>query len=104
LVLTFSASTSKFSPCRAFTAALVAVAFAILVSVAATHLHVGPDADEGCAVCAAVIGKLEGPTAPPIAIPSISVAYFEHLLEIAPQVADVALVVLPPSCGPPHFA
>jgi hypothetical protein len=84
--------------------ALTGIAFAILVSVAATHLHIGPDADEGCAVCAAVVGKLEGPTPPPMAVcPTSDVSTLEQF-QVAQQVACAILVVLPPSCGPPHVA
>ena len=52
-------SASRHSPTRALIAAVSAVAFALLVSIAATHLHTGVDSDEACAVCAAVIGKLQ---------------------------------------------
>jgi hypothetical protein len=85
-------------------AVLIGVAFAVLVSVAATHLHIGPDADEGCAVCAAVIGKLEGPSAPPLALAACPCAYAAPQIQVAQRPAAAALVVLPPSCGPPHFA
>jgi hypothetical protein len=85
-------------------ATLTAVAFAILVSVAATHLHIGPDADEGCAVCAAVIGKLEGPSSPPLAVAACSGAYAVPRVLVAQRDAAAILVVLPPSCGPPHLA
>ena len=98
-----SKSSTRSSSCRAVTAAVVAVAFAILVSVAATHLHIGPGADEGCAVCAAFVGKLEGPSVPSIAVPPVSVSYFVRTLVLAPHLEAVALVVLPPSCGPPRF-
>ena len=104
LVVNLSTSTPGFSSYRAVMAAVAAVAFAIMVSVAATHLHIGFDADEGCAVCAAFVGKLEGPSTPSIAVPPVSVYYFARPLRIAPQVESPALVVLPPSCGPPRFA
>ena len=87
-----------------FAAMLTAIAFAILVSAAATHLHVGPDADEGCAVCAAVIGKLEGPSSPPLAAPACPGAYAAPQVPVAQLPAGATLVVLPPSCGPPHVA
>ena len=100
----FSACRSKRLRRRAFIAAVSAVAFAILVSVAATHLHIGLDADDACAVCAAVIGKLEGPSAPPAAAPPVSIPQFRLPPLVDPLLADIALVVLPPSCGPPRFA
>ena len=102
--MNLSTSTIRFSSYRAVIAAIAAVTFAILVSVAATHLHVGLDTDEGCAVCAAFVGKLEGPSTPAIAVPPVSVSYFAHPPRVAPQVEPLALVVLPPSCGPPRFA
>jgi hypothetical protein len=80
------------------------VAFVVLVSVAATHLHIGADADEACAVCAAVIGKLEGPAAPPAVVPPADAAQFWQRFLAAAQVARGVVVVLPPSCGPPDVA
>ena len=65
---------------------------------------IAPDADEGCAVCAAVIGKLEGPSAPPVVIPPASLAQFWQRFLAAAQVARGVVVVLPPSCGPPIVA
>jgi len=87
-----------------FIAAVTAVAFAILVSVSATHLHVGADADEACALCAAFAGKLEGPIAQVPVPPRITVGYLESESQPAPQVKQAYLVVLPPSCGPPLVA
>jgi hypothetical protein len=104
LVVNLSTSAARFSSYRAVMAAVAAVAFAIMVSIAATHLHIGLDADEGCAVCAAFVGKLEGPSTPSLAVPPVSVYYFAGPLRIAPQVESPVLVVLPPSCGPPRFA
>jgi hypothetical protein len=98
------ASRSKRSRRRAWVAAMSAVAFAILVSVAASHLHVAPDADEACAVCAAVIGKLEGPSAPPVVASPVGIAYLWLAPRIVLRVEQVFLVVLPPSRGPPRFA
>jgi hypothetical protein len=91
-------------PARVLIAAVSAVAFAILVSIAATHLHTGLDSDEACAVCAAVIGKLEGPSSLPAVVPPPSIPYFWQRPPTAPHVARVVRVVLPPSCGPPRFA
>ncbi len=98
-----STSRSKRSRRRAWVAAISAVAFAILVSVAASHLHVAPDADEACAVCAAVIGKLEGPSAPAAVVSPVGVAYLWLAPRILLRVEQVFLVVLPPSRGPPRF-
>jgi hypothetical protein len=98
------ASRSKRSRCRAWVAAISAVAFAILVSIAATHLHIGLDADEACAVCAAVIGKLEGPSAPAAVVSPVGIAYLWLAPRIFLRVEQVFLVVLPPSRGPPRFA
>src|ERR1700738_3451617 len=98
------ASGSNHLPYRALVAAVSAVAFAILVSIAATHLHTGLDADEACAVCAAVIGKLEGPSSVPVVVAPASIPYFWRRSPGAPHVARGVRVVLPPSCGPPRFA
>ena len=89
---------------NSFIAAVTAVAFAILVSVSAIHLHVGADADEACALCAAFAGKLEGPVAKVPVLPRITVGYLESEGQPAPQVQQAHLVVLPPSCGPPLVA
>jgi energy-coupling factor transporter ATP-binding protein EcfA2 len=97
-------SASRHSSARVLIAAVSAVAFAILVSIAATHLHTGLDSDEACAVCAAVIGKLEGPGSVPAVVPPPSIPCFWHRSPAAPHVARVVRVVLPPSCGPPRFA
>jgi hypothetical protein len=89
---------------RVLIATVSVVAFAVLVSVAATHLHIGADADEACAVCAAVIGKLEGPAAPPVVVPPADPAQFWQQFTATAQVARGLVVVLPPSCGPPVVA
>jgi hypothetical protein len=89
---------------NSFIAAVTAVAFAILVSVSATHLHVGADADEACALCAAFAGKLEGPVAKVAVPPRITVGYLESESQSQPQVRQAYLVILPPSCGPPLVA
>lgn len=81
---------------------LTALCFAALVSLAATHLHIGVDADEGCAVCAAVVGKVAGPTATPVIKLGLESNYW---LTVTPRRHAPLLalaVVLPPSCGPPH--
>jgi hypothetical protein len=89
---------------RRISCALIALAFASLVSLAATHLHVGPDADEECTICAAVIGKLEGPVAPPVADIGPGLGPWPRIVPIERPLALVVAVVLPPSCGPPHFS
>jgi hypothetical protein len=89
---------------RTIVAGVSALAFVFLVSVAATHLHIGADGDDGCAVCAAVVGKLEGPSSPAVAVAPAGVAYLEQPLQSAPRFTRVVLVVLPPSCGPPSIA
>jgi hypothetical protein len=90
---------------RLLLAALTGIAFAILVSIAASHLHVGPaDPEDGCAVCLAFAGKVEGPSVQ-LQIPTPRVV----ILRVAqPAVAAGVLrsfvVTLPPSCGPPSLA
>jgi len=84
--------------------ALTAIAFAVLVSVAATHLHVGADADEGCAVCAAVAGKLAGPKVAPAAKLSAEIATWLAVLPAGHSSPRLLSVVLPPSRGPPAIS
>jgi hypothetical protein len=82
--------------------ALTASAFALLVSVAASHLHLAPDNDEACAVCAAFAGKIEGPSAyvPTLAVAKvIRVAVATPVLRLAPP---AAAHLWPPNCGPPQ--
>ena len=85
-----------------FALTLTGIAFTVLVSVAATHVHIAPDADEGCALCAAFAGKIEGPSVsvPPAAvaavIQTVCVAPVPRLLPLAPA------HLLPPTCGPPQ--
>jgi len=82
-----------------------AFAFAFLVSVAATHLHVGADADVSCPVCAAFGGgKLERP-APILAVPTpMAVSGFCQGYQAFPQVSGFTPAIIPPSCGPPRLA
>ncbi len=81
---------------------LVALCFAWLASVAATHLHIGPDADDGCAVCAAVVGKVAGPSAVPTVKVSPDINYWLPIHPGRHAPAVILAVVLPPSCGPPY--
>jgi len=87
-----------------FVLALTAGAFALLVSIAASHLHITADDNDGCAVCAAFAGKLEGPST---YVPTVAVATVIHLAEPAPvlRLAPPAPAhLLPPTCGPPQRA
>lgn len=84
--------------------AVVALCFVLLATLAATHLHVGADGDEACAVCAAVVGKLAGPS--PSLAPSASLESSYRVASIAaprPLLLKFA-VLLPPSCGPPDYS
>jgi hypothetical protein len=79
-------------------------AFALLVSVAASHLHIAADDNDGCAVCAAFAGKLEGPST---YVPTVAVVTVIHLAESAPVLRlapPAAAHLLPPTCGPPQRA
>jgi hypothetical protein len=82
--------------------ALTALCFSVLVSVAATHLHLGLEADEACVVCAAVVGKVAGPSAAPAIKLALEISYWQAVTpsQYSPLVA--VAVVLPPSCGPPY--
>ncbi len=78
--------------------AVTAGCFALLVSVAASHLHIGPDADEACALCAAFAGKLEGPS---LSVPMVAIATVVHTVCITP----VARLLPPPPARllPPYL-
>lgn len=84
--------------------ALTGIAFAILVSVAATHLHIGADADERCAVCAAVAGKLAGPKPAPHATLGAEIATWLAALPSGHSSPRLFSVVLPPSRAPPAIS
>jgi len=84
--------------------ALTAIAFVVLVSVAATHLHIGADADEGCAVCAAVAGKLAGPKAAPDAKLGAEITTWLAALPSGRSSPRLFSVVLPPSRAPPAIS
>jgi hypothetical protein len=83
--------------------AITVLAFTILVSVAATHLHVGAELDDSCAICAAFgVGKLKGPTPSVVAPVPVAITWFQLEPPSPPSLArNVVGVVLPPSCGPP---
>jgi hypothetical protein len=86
-------------------AATVLVAFALLASLAASHLHFGADQDPSCSLCAAFgSGKLK--TAPPgIAVARLTApAFFRRARENESRLPHSTAVVLPPSCGPPRIA
>ena len=85
-----------------FALALTAIAFTLLVSVAASHLHIAPDADEACAVCAAFAGKIEGPSA---ALPTLAPARLVYTVcanPVSRPVPPAPAHILPPTCGPPQ--
>lgn len=87
---------------RLFVLAFTAIAFALLVSVAASHVHIQPDADEACAVCAAFAGKLEGPS---VYVPTVATSTVIAVAGVAPVsrfVPPVPAHILPPNCGPPQ--
>jgi hypothetical protein len=93
-----------FALSRRVIVALTGIAFTILVSVAATHLHIGADADEACAVCAAVAGKLAGPSAAPAVKVSLELVHWLTIIPTWHPLPRSFAVVLPPSCGPPCYS
>ncbi|TAM49085.1 MAG: hypothetical protein EPN61_02995 [Burkholderiaceae bacterium] len=81
-------------------AVLVALAFALLVSTAATHHH--PAGEEyDCAICAAVVHAVSD-TVFPVAVP-VAVYVLLYALERtpAPPLHCAAAVPFPCICGPP---
>lgn len=95
----------RASPAQRIAAAIMLLAFAVLASVAASHLHVGANQDEFCSVCAAFgAGKLER-TSPGISVPPpVALTSFRQEYESVSQVPRSNPVVLPPGCGPPGIA
>lgn len=85
---------------------VTALAFAILVSFAASHLHIGADLNESCPICTAFgVGKLKTPAPSIVAAAPVAVTWFWLQPERPPTLAQsVRVVVLPPSCGPPAIA
>jgi len=86
---------------RAIVVALTAITFALLASLAASHLHIPPDSDHDCAVCAAFAGKLESPG---VCVPVAPVSQVPHRVALAPAIRPAPAApthLLPPSRGPP---
>jgi hypothetical protein len=81
-----------------------AIAFALLVSVAATHFHISPAGDSDCEICTAVAGKLSSPPAAAVAPAPPLFASLSVATPVLVSVARVAPTLLPPSCGPPQRA
>jgi hypothetical protein len=84
-----------------FLLAVTAIAFLLLSSIAASHLHISPTGDEGCAVCAAFAGNLN---APPVDVPWTRPVDFAFAICLAPAPAvgpPTPAHLLPPTCGPP---
>jgi hypothetical protein len=78
-------------------------AFAILVSVASSHLHIVPYDDDGCVVCTALEDNLHESDSPRDAPPVVLV----HLVVAAlpeSQRLGATPTLSPPSCGPPVVA
>lgn len=87
---------------RVWTAILVALSFALLVSTAATHHHASAAAAHDCVVCSAVADKVaDVPPAPMLAEALAFQAYFLPSA-VPPYVSWYAAPeLLPPGCGPP---
>jgi hypothetical protein len=96
---------TRSSPLPRIAAAIVLVAFALLTSIAASHLHVGADQDQYCSLCAAFgAGKLKTPSAGGAAARPLALSYWRLEGDSDSQLAHSAPVMLPPSCGPPRIA
>lgn len=90
---------------RALTAALTAVAFAMLVLLAATHLHVSSTDEDGCEICSAVVGQLATPgTIAALTPPPLDVGFAAPATRHSSAARRRGLNLLPPSCGPPPAA
>jgi len=78
-------------------------AFAILVLVASSHLHIAVHDDNGCIVCAALEDKHHESDPPQYAQPVVMVHLVVAALPHA-QRLGVTPTLPPPSCGPPAVA
>jgi hypothetical protein len=94
----------RHSRASALITVISAIAFALLVSVAATHLHLSPAGDSDCEICSAVAGKLSSPPAVALAPAITFFVVFSVAAPVLIQVVRVAPTLLPPSCGPPLTA
>jgi len=84
--------------------AFTALAFAIVASIAATHLHAVPDEDAACAICTAFGGKLhDSGRAEAVCTAFLLIHPLGKVLS-EPQRVGVAPTLPPPSCGPPAAA
>jgi len=92
---------SGFRRSRSLIATLTAIAFALLVSLAALHVHTTEADQDGCAICTAVIGKVSGPPPVVAALPPVFTAFVVADTCDAPAAPRRAQNLLPPSCGPP---
>jgi hypothetical protein len=81
-----------------------ALTFAILVSIAASHVHVVSGDDDPCAVCAAFTGKVHG--GGPHQDASRRFVVVHRVVTALPQSQWVGIppTLPPPSCGPPVVA
>lgn len=90
---------------RALIAALTAVAFSMLVLLAATHLHVSSADEDGCEICSAVVGQIATPgTIAALSPPPLDVSFAAPRARYSPAARCRGVNLLPPSCGPPAVA
>jgi hypothetical protein len=90
---------------RALAAGLTAVAFAMLVLLAATHLHVSSTDEDGCEICSAVVGQLATPgTIDPLPQPRLCVGFVAPAATYRSAAPHRRANLLPPSRGPPPAA
>jgi hypothetical protein len=89
---------------RTLITALTAIAFAMLVSLAATHLHISGADQDGCEICTSVVGKLSTPVTIDAASPPHCVAFAAPDTTYRSAAPRRGLNLLPPSCGPPLAA
>jgi hypothetical protein len=81
-----------------------AITFAVVASLAASHVHVVPGDDDPCAVCAAFTGKVHA--AGPHGDASRRFVVVHLVVAALPQSQRVGVspTLPPPSCGPPVVA
>ena len=82
---------------------VTATAFAILVSLAASHLQFVPD-DDACVVCTAFEDDLHEADLPQEAARPVVVVHLVVAALPQSQRLGVTPTLLPPSCGPPVVA
>jgi len=101
---TLIAHATRASRMRVLITLAVGLAFLLLVSVSAAHIHFKAVDEDGCSICAVVVGGLHSPPAlqiaPPPRLPPLATrAHVDTTF-----IGGTLQAARPPSCGPPKSA